>query len=369
MSFRRAIFAVVVGVVLGALALPLAAQDAAAPAADPLSVSFAEACGSITLENLTPSELCRQVMAARPAPNFAQVPVDRFSMETYSFYRVSATAPDVFSAPNGAVTRNMGQGFNFVGAQDATSTPGWIQIEGGEWMRAEDLTLVQPSAHRGVLVEGDLSETFVWVLGNVITAPYPGAPQDISTGVRKYYYNMLWVYATVELDGWRWYMVGENQWIEQRNVGKIMPAQRPEGVSGRWVAVDLYEQTLIAYEDDTPVFATLIASGLPQWSTNEGLFEVWYRLPSGSMSGAAGAPDAYALQNVPWTLYFDGDISLHGTYWHDGFGFRRSHGCVNLSVSDSRWLYEWTEKATAPINPETGKPITYVYVYSSDEYV
>ena len=49
-------------------------------------------------------------------------------------------------------------------------------------------------------------------------------------------------------------------------------------------------------------------------------------------------------------MYFDNSISLHGTYWHDDFGYRRSHGCVNLSVSDARWLYEWT----AETEPDEG---------------
>jgi lipoprotein-anchoring transpeptidase ErfK/SrfK len=163
-------------------------------------------------------------------------------------------------------------------------------------------------------------------------------------------------------------MVGPDQWIEQRLVAKAHPVARPEGVSGHWIAVDLYEQTLVAYEDDQPVFATIIASGLSGWETNEGLFEVWYRVPSGSMSGSFGAPDAYALQSVPWTMYFDGDISLHGTYWHDGFGYRHSHGCVNLSISDSRWLFEWSGDAVAPVN-EDGNVITQVFVYSSGDYL
>lgn len=343
-------------------AVPMAAQDTP----DPMTVSFEEACGSVTVENPNPSALCLEVMALRPAPTYAQAPLDSYSINTYSFWKVTGEAPTVFDAPNGNGLRVMEAGFNFVRAID-TSIEGWVQIEGGEWMQTADLTLAQPSIHRGVLLDGDLSEPFAWVLGNVFTAPYPGGSQAAETGVRKWRYNIVYVFATVELDGWRWYMVGPNQWIEQRMVSKILPAERPEGVSGRWVAVDLYEQTLVAYEDDTPTFATVIASGLPEWETNEGLFTVWYRLPAGEMSGAAGAPDAYALQSVPWTMYFDNDISLHGAYWHDGFGYRRSHGCVNLTLSDSRWLYEWTAEATAPLDDE-GRLQTFVYVYSSDEY-
>jgi hypothetical protein len=65
-------------------------------------------------------------------------------------------------------------------------------------------------------------------------------------------------------------------------------------------------------------------------------------------------------------MYFDDGISLHGTYWHDGFGYRRSRGCVNLSISDARWVYEWTGENE--VDPETGEPLTFVYVYSSGQY-
>jgi len=37
----------------------------------------------------------------------------------------------------------------------------------------------------------------------------------------------------------------------------------------------------------------------------------------------------------------DGGISLHGTYWHDIFGYRTSHGCVNMTISDAKWVYEF----------------------------
>ena len=42
-------------------------------------------------------------------------------------------------------------------------------------------------------------------------------------------------------------------------------------------------------------------------------------------------------------MYFDGDIALHGAYWHDGFGYRKSHGCVNMTITDAHWLFQWAE--------------------------
>ncbi|MBL8134517.1 MAG: L,D-transpeptidase, partial [Anaerolineae bacterium] len=129
--------------------------------------------------------------------------------------------------------------------------------------------------------------------------------------------------------------------------------------------VDLYEQTLVAYEGDTPVYATVVSTGLPPNETNEGLFNVWASLPLDRMSGATGAPDAYAVESVPWVMYFDGGISLHGTYWHDLFGYRQSHGCVNLTISDARWLYGWVHDGDFN---GMGEADVQVYVHSSGEY-
>ena len=56
----------------------------------------------------------------------------------------------------------------------------------------------------------------------------------------------------------------------------------------------------------------------------------------------------YSLHDVPWTQFFFEDYALHGVYWHDRFGNRRSHGCVNLSPTDARWFYNWTEPRQPP---------------------
>jgi hypothetical protein len=160
-------------------------------------------------------------------------------------------------------------------------------------------------------------------------------------------------------------MIGPNQWVKQTFLSKVQKIERPKDVSGFWVAIDLYEQNLVAYKDDRPVFATLISSGLKGHETPQGIFKVWSHLDHDSMSGATGAPSAYALQFVPWVMYFDKDgRSLHGTYWHDLFGYPQSHGCVNLTISDAHYVYDWMGQAPAD---DSGKPVLSVYIYSSDE--
>ncbi|NIO43122.1 MAG: L,D-transpeptidase family protein, partial [Burkholderiales bacterium] len=54
----------------------------------------------------------------------------------------------------------------------------------------------------------------------------------------------------------------------------------------------------------------------------------------------------YVLPNVPYVMYFYKDYAIHGTYWHNNFGTPMSHGCVNMSTADARWLYNWSSYGT-----------------------
>ncbi|HKZ68605.1 MAG TPA: L,D-transpeptidase, partial [Anaerolineales bacterium] len=97
------------------------------------------------------------------------------------------------------------------------------------------------------------------------------------------------------------------------------------------------------------VYASLVSSGLGAWPTRPGLHTIYKKLDLTDMTGAFAADksDYYYIEDVPWVLYFDQSISFHGTYWHDKYGFQQSHGCVNLSPKDARWLYDWAEIGTA----------------------
>jgi hypothetical protein len=67
----------------------------------------------------------------------------------------------------------------------------------------------------------------------------------------------------------------------------------------------------------------------------------------GPMEGAAGSDEVYALDQVPYHMYFNWREALHGFYWHDNFGYDWLHGCVNLSVSDAKWLWDnWVVQNT-----------------------
>lgn len=351
---------------LSLLAVALLCVSVALPAQSVHAVGYVE-CTDIEQTNFEPDHDCAAVMTAHPAPTVIEVRQDTYTLSTYSYWKVITDGPaDVFDGPGGGVVRQIEPGFNFVIVTEDGSVPDWVQIQGGGWMHKSDLRYVPPSYFRGVTITDGLRQPFGWVMFPLFPATHVGGQQDVNTGRFMNKYDRFNVFASVnDENDITWYLIGPDQWVEQRWVAIAKPVERPEGASGRWIAVDLYEQTLVAYEDDVPVFATLIASGLPGTDTEEGLFTVWARAIRDPMSGASGSPRAYALQDVPWVMYFDGDIALHGTYWHDGFGYRRSRGCVNVSISDARWLFEWT--AENPIGDD-GEPLSYVYVYSSGVY-
>ncbi|MEW6407471.1 MAG: L,D-transpeptidase [Patescibacteria group bacterium] len=111
----------------------------------------------------------------------------------------------------------------------------------------------------------------------------------------------------------------------------------------KYIEVDIGEQILRAYLAGKKVNEFLVSTGTYKYPTPIGNFQILWKLKSDRMRFEYGPnhPDNYDLPNVPNVLYFSGSYSLHGTYWHSNFGHRMSHGCVNLSLQDAAWLYDW----------------------------
>ena len=283
-------------------------------------------------------------------------------------YRQVSGAFAIHTAPNSEESEVFGTGYTFVTVLEQQGE--WTRIGDNQWLQSDRLSeSVSPSRFAGVLLPaGDdaLPFTVAWTLRHLRGAKSPGGAEAPDNPFR-YRYTLVYIYDTVTIDGYDWYQIGVDQWVHQFKLAKILPVEKPENVdTHKWVSVDLYEQVAIAYEADEPVFATLISSGLEEWPTNEGVFHVYVRFARKLMSGARNQPDFYYLQEVPWTMFFDDQIALHGAYWHDGFGFRRSHGCVNMTVTDAHWLYEWARSEYDWSNGDYVGPA--VYVYSSGVY-
>jgi hypothetical protein len=239
--------------------------------------------------------------------------------------------------------RQLGVGFIWVSVQGQTIYEGreYYQINTGEYVPADTLGFYRPSAFQGVALAEHPAHPFAWILRAVQPSSTPSGPVNSEAPLYQRY-QLVQIFATQPVGDHVWYLIGEDQWINQIYVGKVTPLAPPPEVGGAaWIDINLFEQTLAAYVGERMVYATLVSSGLPGWDTPLGLFQVWHKVASGKMSGAYDRPDYYFLEDVPWAIYFNQDVALHGAYWHNSFGYRHSHGCVNLAPADARWLFEW----------------------------
>ncbi len=116
------------------------------------------------------------------------------------------------------------------------------------------------------------------------------------------------------------------------------------------IIVDRTAQKLYAYDGDTLFVEMPISTGLELTPTPRGTFTIFKKTPSRYMQGPLPNlvdQQSYDLPGVPWNLYFtDGGAVIHGAYWHDSFGIKYSHGCVNLSPENAHILYTWAELGT-----------------------
>jgi len=284
--------------------------------------------------------LLPQILSHSPK-SLPRVGVDGAELRRYSLYQLPRRDVTFYDAPNGNPMDKVDPGYAFTGVREQRD--GWVRVDGDRWLPADQLSGTRASGFSGVLLSGYPPFPLLWMARSVHAAEVPGGKMLQRLPVLAKH-TPYYIFKTVRVGNWDWYLIGDGLWVEQRNVAVLKPVEAKH--SGRWIAVDLYEQVAVALEGDTPRFATLISSGLAKNPTREGMFAVWAKLRSGSMSGFEGKPEQYNIPVVPYILYFDGSIGLHGTFWHNGFGYRHSRGCVNLSISDAKWLYNFADVGT-----------------------
>jgi L,D-transpeptidase catalytic domain len=144
----------------------------------------------------------------------------------------------------------------------------------------------------------------------------------------------------------------EGFWLKTSQLAVTDPGPPPADLKPgeRWVDVDISSQTLVAFEGDKPVYATMISSGKKgrtkkkDHSTVLGTFRVREKHVAATMDGDGAAPGEgpYSIQDVPYVMYFERSYAIHGAFWHNNFGTRMSHGCVNLAPLDAKRIFFWS---------------------------
>jgi len=225
--------------------------------------------------------------------------------------------------------------------------------------------------------EGYASSAFIQPMRTILNEPSPdpllnGALGEVTvpfvecharpslasmTIYRMYYETTYWIERKVKGDGGSaWYRIFDDlhkvEYFVPAEYLRIVPPEEFAPLSPqvdpnlKRIEVHLDRQELLAYEDQTLVRTARVSSGkrvYGRYTTPLGRFMTFHKRHTRHMAAGNLAAGGYDLPGVPWVTYFTkGGVSFHGTFWHNDFGTPHSHGCINLSVEDAKWLYRWT---------------------------
>ena len=188
---------------------------------------------------------------------------------------------------------------------------------------------------------------------------------------RLYFQSVHWITGVDEgPDGEPWYRLSDELLRIDYHVpathvrliddDELTPISADVDPGKKFIQVNLIDQTLTAFEGEEVVLHTEVSTGLPNLGpvsglptdTPRGLFNIDPKVPAKHMGDGriTSEIDAYELPGVPWVCFFEHmtGVAFHGTYWHDNFGSRMSHGCVNMRVEDAKWLYRWSTPTAEP---------------------
>lgn len=215
------------------------------------------------------------------------------------------------------------------------------------WVERGSVHFVDGSAFRGERIRRGQRMNVAWV--SVRPAKVFDRPKGraLRTLVR---HSVVHVRTTTGA----WIELEEGGWMKSTALArpKVVPPPEDVAPTERWIDIDIERQTLVAYEGQTPVFATLVSTGrdTKEARTPLGVFRIWAKLDYSDMDDLerTDVEKNYAIQDVPWVQFFQGSYGFHAAFWHDDFGRRRSHGCINLSPADAHYLFGFTQPVLPP---------------------
>ncbi len=237
-----------------------------------------------------------------------------------------------------------------------------FESDGRKWGLTTDLSLlpldrlipVKASQFSGVPLEGeeDLPLVFVRSRRQFLYQGTPGEGAMSPSRAIKFREAFHLTGREEKVGGSRFYETRDGSFIKEHR--QLVHVARRESMpkwakkDRSWIDVSILNQTLVAYRGTVPVFSTLVSTGRdglgdPETthSTVQGVFLIHTKHVTSTMSGDS-ADDEFDLRDVPYVQYFHGGFAFHAAFWHDGFGQPRSHGCVNLSPRDARYLFSIT---------------------------
>ncbi len=339
-----------------------------------LETNYTLARKATIVNRLTRRDFLRLAAASAPAlaippglfSTLPALPIGRVAVKSVDArLEPDPSAPSLLQIPKDTLVQIV----RFVDAKAPSGNPRWLQVEAG-FIHSGD---VQPVEFHPQAPFQSVPQTTPAEVSVPITQSYLSIVPQEQILYRLYYKSVHWVTGTkIGERGKVWYILHD----QQLNLDLFAPAEHLRLLSPveyspvhsdidpwkKWIDIRLSDQSLSAYEDTTVVRTAKLSSGMAgkDTATPTGTFNVQIKVAGVHMGDGriTADPLAYELPGVPWVSYFEIEhgVALHGTYWHNDFGRRRSHGCINLAPEDALWLYCWTTPAItdAKIKGESG---------------
>jgi len=253
-------------------------------------------------------------------------------------------APMTRAASPGVVVVRWGDTLAGIAARVGTTVPSLVRANGlpnANFIYAGQRLIVPPtgSAAPALPYTGSVYTVSAGDTLAIVAAKFGTTPTAVLRANGLYNPNFIYIGQRLNIPGRSYQLVpsapSAPTTLPPANPARFTPS------AGKWIDIDLSDQRIVAYQGATPLKSVLVSTGLTWTPTPIGRFAIYNKLASQTMSGPG-----YRLPGVPWVMYFTGAYAIHGTYWHHNFGRPMSHGCVNLTIDDAKWFYEWAEIGT-----------------------
>jgi hypothetical protein len=289
----------------------------------------------------------RDLPAATPSEDLGELPVfvAKINLADHEPALIYSSFEDAVAGTNpvGQIAPGTLRYISYVYRQDHNGNP-YLQLASGGWLRASPAAYTD---YQGLVFYDNPRSDFGWIVDATPSYRSPSFSAEL-TGENYVREDVIQVFGSVEAESLTWYRIAPDEWVNSQKARVVQLDLTPpeEVTSDRWIEINLEQQTMTVYEDGQLQFATLAATGLEPFYTQPGVFQIYEKKPLETMQGAfeADHSDFYYLEDVPWTMYFDQARALHAAYWRTFFGYPQSHGCVNLSPGDAKWLFEWADE-------------------------
>lgn len=137
--------------------------------------------------------------------------------------------------------------------------------------------------------------------------------------------------------------------LTEEDVSPISPNIDPKEKS---ILINLDHQTLSCLEGKKEVYFCRTSTGKAfdpvtglisdKFATPVGNLITHWKIISKNMT-AGDARAGYSTPAVPWCTFVSGEgVAIHGAFWHNAFGEKWSHGCINVKPQDAKWIFRWT---------------------------